>query len=143
MNIAVYVYGVAISFVCVYLYMLMKDYKEQNFFLLKLNNKLTEEKQELETKNISLWQQVKQLSSLTDEQREELEKLLETKEIHEVAVGTKVSWVDRTGETEMGVVIDDSRVDGKLFVHLKRLNKKGKPSGAIFTILADKLTILN
>ena len=143
MNIAVYLFGVLVSFVALYLYMMMKDYKEQNFFLLKLNNKLTEEKSELDTKNISLWHQVKQLSSLTDEQRLELEKLLETKEIHEVAVGTKVSWVDRTGETEMGIVIDDSRVEGKLFVHLRRLNKKGKPSGAIFTILADKLTILN
>lgn len=141
MNTFIYSFAVGVSFVALYTIMLLKSYKEQNVFLQKLNNQLNEEKSELETKNIGLWSKLKKLENITDEQRLELEKLIAVKEIHEIAVGTKVSWVDRTGETENGIVIDDSRLDGKLFVHIRRV-RKGKPSGAIFTILADKLTIL-
>lgn len=141
MEIISYLGNILFIFVLLFIWHLLADYKEQNLFLNKLNNNLTEEVSSFKTKNIKLWSELKNLEAVTDEQKTIIDDLLEEKDVHEFPVNAKVSWIDRTGETEFGIVIDDSRVDGKLFVHLRKC-KKGKPSGPIFTTLADKLKIV-
>lgn len=136
-----YALNAGLLIILIYIWMLKNSYKEQNIFLQKLNNQLTEDVSNFKTKNIKLWFEIKNLEIVTDEQRMIIDDLIIEKDIHEFPVGAKVTWIDRSGETEFGIVIDDSRVDGKLFVHLRKL-KNNKPSGPIFTTLADKLKIV-
>jgi uncharacterized membrane protein YvbJ len=70
-----------------------------------------------------------------------LNKDLEHIESYKFPVGSSVTWLDRTGEEEFGIVYDDYEILEKHYVVVKRL-KDEKLFGAPLSIKAEKLTVL-
>ena len=101
--------------------------KNQNETLKNLNNNLNKDLEELKSKNSSLWHETLELK--------------EHIESYKFPVGSKVKWLDRTGEEEFGIVYDDYEILDKHYVVIKRL-KDDKLIGSPLSINADKLTVL-
>lgn len=101
--------------------------KNQNETLKNLNNNLNKDLEELKSKNSSLWHETL-----------ELKKHIES---YKFPVGSKVKWLDRTGEEEFGIVYDDYEILDKHYVVIKRL-KDDKLIGSPLSIKAEKLTVL-
>jgi hypothetical protein len=101
--------------------------KNQNETLKNLNNNLNKDLEELKSKNSSLWHETLELK--------------EHIESYKFPVGSKVTWLDRTGEEEFGIVYDDYEILDKHYVVIKRL-KDDKLIGSPLSIKAEKLTVL-
>ncbi len=101
--------------------------KNQNETLKNLNNNLNKDLEELKSKNSSLWHETLELK--------------EHIESYKFPVGSKVKWLDRTGEEEFGIVYDDYEILDKHYVVIKRL-KDDKLIGSPLSIKAEKLTVL-
>lgn len=101
--------------------------KNQNETLKNLNNNLNKDLEELKSKNSSLWHETLELK--------------EHIESYKFPVGSKVKWLDRTGEEEFGIVYDDYEILDKHYVVIKRL-KDDNLIGSPLSIKADKLTVL-
>lgn len=101
--------------------------KNQNETLKNLNNNMNKDLEELKSKNSSLWHETLELK--------------EHIESYKFPVGSKVKWLDRTGEEEFGIVYDDYEILDKHYVVIKRL-KDDKLIGSPLSIKAEKLTVL-
>lgn len=125
------------------LFFVLDGYKNDYFELEKLNYALLDNNKELSEKNKSLWFEVNNLTTLTTEQKRHIQEIMEKVETYEFPVGSKVSWIDKKGGIETGIVVDDSKLDGVTFVHLRRINQKGRVLGGIITVPANKLKFEN
>jgi cell division protein FtsB len=137
--------GIALTlalFTCGYLFLLVDSLKNQIDNLAKLNSKIEDELTSYKSKNSSLWSQIKELSSISEETKKELEDLLSKQEKFEFQIGSKVSWVDKTGEIEFGIVYDDFNTSDNHLVVVRGI-KKNKLTGRYFTVSLDKITVVN
>ena len=135
--------GIALTlalFTCGYLFLLVDSLKNQINNLAKLNSKIEDELTSYKSKNSSLWSQIKELSSISEETKKELEDLLSKQEKFEFQIGSKVSWVDKHGDIENGVVLDDYQLKGKNYVVIIRM-KDNKTQGAPISLPYEKLII--
>jgi hypothetical protein len=123
------------------LYFRIEYYKTKHQHLLNLNQKMTEELDSVKSKHSSLWYQLQQLSSISDEQKKQLEEFIAKQETFEFLVGSKVSWLDKTGEMEYGIVYDDFNSGDKRYVVVRRI-KNQKLTGGPISINADKVTVM-
>lgn len=137
-------YGL-VFFVClvimVALYFRIEYYKTKYRYLLILNQKVDEELNSIKSKHSSLWYQLQQLSSISDEQKLQLEEFVAKQETFEFLVGSKISWIDKTGETEYGIVYDDFMAQEDHYVVVRRI-KNQKLTGGPFSINAKKVNLL-
>ena len=101
--------------------------KNHNETLKNLNNNLNKDLESFKSKNSNLWNETN-----------ELKKHIES---YKFPVGSSVTWLDRTGEEEFGIVYDDYEILEKHYVVVKRL-KDEKLFGAPLSIKAEKLTVL-
>jgi hypothetical protein len=101
--------------------------KSHNETLKNLNNNLNKDLESLKSKNANLWDETNELKSHI--------------ESYKFPVGSKVKWLDRTGEEEFGIVYDDYEILDKHYVVVKRL-KGEKLIGSPLSIKAEKLTVL-
>lgn len=101
--------------------------KSQNEALKNLNNNLNKDLESLKSKNAYLWDETNELKAHI--------------ESYKFPVGSKVKWLDRTGEEEFGIVYDDYEILDKHYVVIKRL-KDEKLIGSPLSIKAEKLTVL-
>lgn len=102
-------------------------FKNHNETLKNLNNNLNKDLESFKSKNSNLWNETN-----------ELKKHIES---YKFPVGSSVTWLDRTGEEEFGIVYDDYEILEKHYVVVKRL-KDEKLFGAPLSIKAEKLTVL-
>jgi Tfp pilus assembly protein PilN len=100
----------------------LKDSKSTIQLLQELNKKLQSQVTELTSKNSDLWFELQQEKSYIDK-------------------GKKVSWLDKQGETNEGVVLDDYTLKDKVYVVVIRM-KDGKTQGAPISIPFTKLTVI-
>ena len=127
--------AVVVAMVFVWLYMSAMD---NNKSLMRLNNSLDDEITGYKSAQSSLLAKVSELTSLSEENKEEILRLLSEVEVHKFEVDSKVKWLDRSGEEEFGIVCDDFFSDNKHFVVVRGV-KNGKVSGRYFTISAEKI----
>lgn len=100
----------------------LKDSKSTVQLVKELNEKLQSQVTELTAKNSDLWFELQQEKSYIDK-------------------GRKVSWLDKQGETNEGVVLDDYTLKDKVYVVVIRM-KDGKTQGAPISIPFAKLTVI-
>ena len=100
----------------------LKDSKSTVSLLQELNTKLESQVNELTSKNSSLWFELQQEKSYIDK-------------------GRKVFWLDKQGETNEGIVLDDYTLKDKVYVVVIRM-KDGKTQGAPISIPFTKLTVI-
>ena len=100
----------------------LKDSKSTVSLLQELNTKLESQVNELTSKNSSLWFELQQEKSYIDK-------------------GRKVTWLDKQGETNEGIVLDDYTLKDKVYVVVIRM-KDGKTQGAPISIPFTKLTVI-
>ena len=122
---------------------LLDNAKKDMLFLQRVNNTLADENHKLADKNKLLLEKVESISTINEEQKAEIRDILESLDIHEYPVGAKISWVDKNGDLEIGEIIDDSKVDGKTFVHVRRINKKGNFVGGVISLPSNKIKLEN
>jgi hypothetical protein len=127
--------AVVLAMVFVWLYMAAIH---DNKTLMRLNNSLDDEITGYKSAQSSLLAKVSELTSLSEENKEEILRLLSEVEVHKFEVDSKVKWLDRSGEEEFGIVCDDFFSDNKHFVVVRGV-KNGKVSGRYFTISAEKI----
>lgn len=127
--------AVVLAMVFVWLYMSAID---DNKTLMRLNNSLDDEITGYKSAQSSLLAKISELTSLSEENKEEILRLLSEVEVHKFEVDSKVKWLDRSGEEEFGIVCDDFFSDNKHFVVVRGV-KNGKVSGRYFTISAEKI----
>lgn len=127
--------AVVVAMVFVWLYMSAMD---NNKSLMRLNNSLDDEITGYKSAQSSLLAKISELTSLSEENKEEILRLLSEVEVHKFEVDSKVKWLDRSGEEEFGIVCDDFFSDNKHFVVVRGV-KNGKVSGRYFTISAEKI----
>ena len=127
--------AVVLAMVFVWLYMSAMD---NNKSLMRLNNSLDNEITGYKSAQSSLLAKISELTSLSEENKEEILRLLSEVEVHKFEVDSKVKWLDRSGEEEFGIVCDDFFSDNKHFVVVRGV-KNGKVSGRYFTISAEKI----
>ena len=119
--------GLALSlFAAGFCWIYLDSAKSQLSSIKKLNSKLSIELDEYKAKNSNLW-------SDYNEAIQKLEKQL-------VAPETQVSWVDKHGDIENGVVLDDYQLKGKNYVVIIRM-KDNKTQGAPISLPYEKLII--
>lgn len=106
------------------LWLMQESSKEQLKTLKNLNSKISEELTEMRAKNSSLW----------SDYNEAIQKL----ENNLIEPETMVSWVDKRGEIETGVVLDDYQLKDKKYVVVIRM-KDNKTQGAPISISFEKL----
>lgn len=119
------------------------SYKKDMYDMKRLNDSLIERNQTLYDKNNDLWQEVKDLENISIDQKRKIQEIMDKLETYEFPVDSKVTWIDRKGEIETGIVVDDSKIDGITYVHLRRINNKGKILGGVITVPANKLKLEN
>ncbi len=124
-----------------FLYYSLETLKLKNKNLALTNESLSDELISYKTKHSALWLQVKELSSISEDQKNQLESLLAKQETFEFLVGSKVSWVDRTGEEEYGIVYDDFTSGDKRYVVVRRI-KNQKLTGGPISINAEKVKVM-
>jgi hypothetical protein len=100
----------------------LKDSKSTVSLLQELNTKLGSQVNELTSKNSSLWFELQQEKSYIDK-------------------GRKVTWLDKQGETNEGIVLDDYTLKDKVYVVVIRM-KDEKTQGAPISIPFTKLTVI-
>lgn len=111
-----------LGFYTVFLGIKLKDSKNSEALLRELNVKLKDQVNELTSKNSDLWFELQQEKSYVDK-------------------GRKVTWLDKQGETNEGVVLDDYTLKDKVYVVVIRM-KDGKTQGAPISIPFQKLTVI-
>ncbi len=133
----IYLLGVAVvvAMVFVWLYMSAMD---NNKSLMRLNNSLDNEITGYKSAQSNMLAKISELTSLSEDSKEEIKRLLSEVEVHKFEVDSKVKWLDRSGEEEFGIVCDDFFSDNKHFVVVRGV-KNGKVSGRYFTISAEKI----
>jgi hypothetical protein len=120
--------GLALSlFAAGFCWVSLDSVKNQLESLKKLNSKLSVELDEYKAKNSNLWSDYNQAI-------QKLEKQL-------VSPETQVSWIDKNGDIENGIVLDDYQLKGKNYVVIIRM-KDNKTQGAPNSLPYEKL-ILN
>ena len=112
--------------------------RKNNISLMRLNDSLDDEITGYKSAQSSLLAKISELTSLSEENKEEILRLLSEVEVHKFEVNSKVKWLDRSGEEEFGIVCDDFFSDNKHFVVVRGV-KNGKVSGRYFTISAEKI----
>ncbi len=127
--------AVILTMVFVWLYMSAID---DNKTLMRLNNSLDDEITGYKSAQSNMLAKISELTSLSEENKEEILRLLSEVEVHKFEVDSKVKWLDRSGEEEFGIVCDDFFSDNKHFVVVRGV-KNGKVSGRYFTISAEKI----
>jgi hypothetical protein len=127
--------AVVVAMVSVWLYMSAMD---NNKSLMRLNNSLDDEITGYKSAQSNMLAKISELTSLSEENKEEILRLLSEVEVHKFEVDSKVKWLDRSGEEEFGIVCDDFFSDNKHFVVVRGV-KNGKVSGRYFTISAEKI----
>ena len=127
--------AVILAMVFVWLYMSAID---DNKTLMRLNNSLDDEITGYKSAQSNMLAKINELTSLSEENKEEILRLLSEVEVHKFEVDSKVKWLDRSGEEEFGIVCDDFFSDNKHFVVVRGV-KNGKVSGRYFTISAEKI----
>ena len=100
----------------------LKDSKSTVSLLQELNTKLGSQVTELTSKNSNLWFELQQEKSYIDK-------------------GRKVTWIDKQGETNEGIVLDDYTLKDKVYVVVIRM-KDEKTQGAPISIPFTKLTVI-
>jgi hypothetical protein len=100
----------------------LKDSKSTVSLLQELNTKLGSQVTELTSKNSNLWFELQQEKSYIDK-------------------GKKVTWLDKQGETNEGIVLDDYTLKDKVYVVVIRM-KDEKTQGAPISIPFTKLTVI-
>jgi hypothetical protein len=100
----------------------LKDSKSTVSLLQELNTKLGSQVTELTSKNSNLWFELQQEKSYIDK-------------------GRKVTWLDKQGETNEGIVLDDYTLKDKVYVVVIRM-KDEKTQGAPISIPFTKLTVI-
>jgi hypothetical protein len=126
---------VVISMVFIWLYMSSLD---NNKSLMRLNKSLDDEITSYKSAQSNMLVKISKLTSVSEDNKEEIKRLLSEIEVHNFKVGSKVKWLDRSGEEEFGIVCDDFFSDKKHFVVVRGV-KNGKVSGRYFTISAEKI----
>jgi hypothetical protein len=127
--------AVVIAMIFVWLYMSVLD---NNKSLMRLNNSLDDEITGYKSAQSNLLAKISELTSLSEDNKEEILRLLSEVEVHKFVVDSKVKWLDKSGEEEFGIVCDDFFSDNKHFVVVRGV-KNGKVSGRYFTISAEKI----
>ena len=126
---------VVISMVFIWLYMSSLD---NNKSLMRLNKSLDDEITSYKSAQSNMLVKISKLTSVSEDNKEEIKRLLSEIEVHNFKVGSKAKWLDRSGEEEFGIVCDDFFSDNKHFVVVRGV-KNGKVSGRYFTISAEKI----
>jgi hypothetical protein len=121
--------------VFIWLYMSAMD---NNKSLMRLNKSLDDEITSYKSAQSNMLVKISKLTSVSEDNKEEIKRLLSEIEVHNFKVGSKVKWLDRSGEEEFGIVCDDFFSDNKHFVVVRGV-KNGKVSGRYFTISAEKI----
>ena len=129
------VVSVVVAMIFVWLYMSAID---NNKSLMRLNNSLDNEITGYKSAQSNMLVKIKELTSLSEDNKEEIMRLLSEIEVHKFKVDSKVKWLDRSGEEEFGIICDDFFSDNKHFVVVRGV-KNGKVSGRYFTISAEKI----
>jgi TFIIF-interacting CTD phosphatase-like protein len=111
----------------VFLYILYRETKGQAVALKITNKFLNSELTEYKAKSASLYADY-----------QDVIKKLETRLLEP---GTTVSWIDRHGETETGVVLDDYSLNNKNYVVVIRM-KNNKNQGAPISVAFEKLNVI-
>jgi len=119
--------GLVVVLFCfnIWLFGANESLKSQLESLRNLNKNLNKDLEELKSKNATLW-------------NDNIDLKLES---YKFPVGSKVKWIDRTGEEEFGIVYDDYEILDKHYVVVKRM-KGEKLFGSPLSIKAEKLTVL-
>jgi hypothetical protein len=133
----IYVLGVVVVVAMVFVWLYMSA-MENNQSLMRLNNSLDDEITGYKSAQSNLLAKISELTSLSEDNKEEIMRLLSEVEVHKFEVDSKVKWLDRSGEEEFGIVCDDFFSDNKHFVVVRGV-KNGKVSGRYFTISAEKI----
>jgi len=136
--------GFALSFMTTgVLIYLLDQYKQDNYLLKRINDGLLKDNGFLANKNIELWKEIENLKEVSIEEKNKLQDIINKSDVREYQVDQKISWLDSKGNIEYGIIIDDSKIDGKTFVHVRRLNNRGKFVGNIITISANRIKLEN
>jgi hypothetical protein len=135
-----YAISVLVLLVCYLLYVI-KDIKDDNFVLMKLNNVLNDDLNGYKSKQSIMFSKIKELESLSEESKAQIEELMSQKEIFKFVVESKVKWLDKTGQEEFGIVCDDFFSDGKHFVVIRAI-KKDKITNRYHTIAAERIVVI-
>lgn len=122
---------------------LLEQSKQDYAMLKKVNDNLLRDNGFLSNKNFELWKEVENLTRLSIDEKIKLQEIINKADIREYPVDAKVSWIDSNGDTEYGIIVDDSKIDGKTFVHIRRLNKRGRFVGGVITISANRIKLEN
>ncbi len=133
----IYLVGSLFLLVC-YLFYIIKDLKDNNFVLMKLNNVLNDDLNGYKSSQSNLYSKIRELESLSEDSRKQIEELMNIKEVHYFPVDSKVKWLDKTGEEELGIVCDDFFSDGKHFVVVRAI-KKDKITNRYHSIAAERI----
>jgi hypothetical protein len=133
----IYVLGVAVILTMVFVWLYMSAI-DNNKTLMRLNKSLDEEITGYKSAQSNMLAKISELTSLSEDNKEEILRLLSEVEVHKFKVDSKVKWLDRSGEEEFGIVCDDFFSDNKHFVVVRGV-KNGKVSGRYFTISAEKI----
>lgn len=112
--------------------------RKNNFSLMRLNKTVDDELTGYKSVQSNMLAKISELTSLSEDQKSEITRLLSEVEVHKFEVDSKVKWLDRSGEEEFGIVCDDFFSDNKHFVVVRGV-KNGKVSGRYFTISAEKI----
>jgi hypothetical protein len=126
---------VVIAMVFIWLYMSSLD---NNKSLMRLNKSLDDEITSYKSAQSNMLVKISKLTSMSEDNKEEIKRLLSEIEIHNFEFNSKVKWLDKSGEEEFGIVCDDFFSDNKHFVVVRGV-KNGKVSGRYFTISAEKI----
>ena len=135
-----YAISVLVLLVCYLLYVI-KNIKDDNFVLMKLNNVLNDDLNGYKSKQSIMFSKIKELESLSEESKAQIEELMSQKEIFKFVVESKVKWLDKTGQEEFGIVCDDFFSDGKHFVVIRAI-KKDKITNRYHTIAAERVVVI-
>ncbi len=121
-----------------YLFYIISKLRDNNFSLMKLNNVLNDDLNGYKSNQSNLFSKIRELESLSEESKRQLEELMNIKEVHYFPVDSKVKWLDKTGEEELGMVCDDFFSDGKHFVVVRAI-KKNKVTNRYHSIAAERI----
>ena len=135
-----YAISVLVLLVCYLLYVI-KNIKDDNFVLMKLNNVLNDDLNGYKSKQSVMFSKIRELESLSEESKAQIEELMSQKEIFKFVVESKVKWLDKTGQEEFGIVCDDFFSDGKHFVVIRAI-KKDKITNRYHTIAAERVVVI-
>jgi hypothetical protein len=135
-----YAISVLVLLVCYLLYVI-KNIKDDNFVLMKLNNVLNDDLNGYKSKQSIMFSKIRELESLSEESKVQIEELMSQKEIFKFVVESKVKWLDKTGQEEFGIVCDDFFSDGKHFVVIRAI-KKDKITNRYHTIAAERIVVI-